>query len=371
LVDSDAGALYTPSGHLLFIRQGTLFAQAFDPARLTLGPDPRPVAEQVTLDPLVAGSVALSASAAGPIAYRTRPSGQRRQFVWFDRSGHEIGRVGDPESGAGGSFALSPDGRRLAFARTLSGNADVWLLDIERGVSSRFTFDAANDLGPLWSPDGNRIIFGSIRTGGGDLYQKSVSAGGTEEPLLTTPLGELPTDWSADGRHVLYQAIGPNSGWDIWALSLEGDRKPISILRTDFDEREGQFSPDGKWISYNSNKSGRVEVYLRPFAGPGGEVQVSNNGGAQSRWSRDGNELFYLASDGRLMAAPIRLAADGRVAEAVGPVPMFTTRLGRTAANPYSPQYVVSSDGRRFLLNVLVEDVPAPITLLLNWRTTP
>jgi serine/threonine protein kinase len=350
---------YTPSGQLLFARQGTLFAQNLDASRMELTGSPSAVAENV---------VTVSASAANSIAYRTG-SGIERQFVWLDRAGKEIEKVGNPDTATPTNPALSPDGRRVAVSRTVGGNLDIWLLELQRAVVSRFTFDAAGETYPVWSPDGRRIVFTSSRKGVNDLYLKPSTGAGMEEPLLATMLNKQGQDWSPDGRFLLFGSPPVNP--DIWALPMDGDRKPFVVVQTPFSERLGQFSPDGKWIAYESNESGRFEIYVQPFPGPGGKWQVSTNGGAQPRWRRDGKELFYIGIDERLMAAPIRFTSDGQSIEPSSPTPLFATHIGGAVQGTNRQQYVVSPDGQRFLMNTITEQATSPITVILNWKPKP
>ncbi len=374
LLDAETAATYA-SGHLLFIRQGTLLAQKFDPDSPALTGSPFSVAEQVAVDAAAAGNLAaVSASSAGPIAYRAGSGSGQRQFVWFDRSGREIGRVGGPDASTPINPSLSPDGRRVAVRRLVNGNSDIWLLDVARNVLSRFTFDPAIEFAAVWAPDGSRLAFNSNRNGAFDLFQKSAAGAGVEDVLLVTPQLKTPGDWSLDGRFLLYRDVDPRTGWDLWALPLEGDRKPFPVVRTDFEERDGQFSPDGRWIAYQSNESGRVEIYVQPFGGPEararGKWQVSTTGGAQVRWRRDGKELFFIALDDRLMAVPIRLAPDGQGIDVGVPAPLFETHIGgATAQGVGTQQYVVVPDGERFLMNTVTEDAVARITVVLNWKS--
>src|SRR4029453_2593388 len=177
--------------------------------------------------------------------------------------------------------------------------------------------------------DSARIAYASDRRGVvSDLYEKPIAGGENEEQLLlATPENKYPTDWSPDGRFVLYRTTGTKTGQDLWTLPLDGDRKPLPIVQTTFDERNGQFSPDGQWIAYESNESGRSEIYVQSFPRAGGKRQISTNGGAQARWRRDGTEVFYVALDNRLMAAAIRFEANGRAVEPSSPVPLFTTDI--------------------------------------------
>jgi Tol biopolymer transport system component len=369
VLDADAPAVYTASGLLLFVRQATLLAQGFDPIRGLSG-TPSTMAQGIAVDPVV-NVAALSTSAAGPIVYRTGLGGGQRQLVWFDRSGKTLGKVGDPDNSGSTNPSLSPDGQLLARNRTVNGNNDVWVLELGRDVLSRFTFDAGTDIFPVWSPDGGRIVFASDRQGAiGDLYEKSASGEQkAERLLLATPQSKYPTDWSPDGRVVLYRATDTKTGQDVWAVPVDGDRKPSPIIHTTFDERDGQFSPDGQWIAYESNESGRSEIYVEAFPPAGGKRQISTNGGAQVRWRRDGTELFYIALDGRLIATPIRFASNRRAVEPGSPVPLFMTGIGGALQGNLRQQYSVSPDGNRFLMNTVAgEAVASPITIVLNLR---
>jgi serine/threonine protein kinase/Tol biopolymer transport system component len=371
LMATDAAAVYLPPEHLLVVRQGTLFAQRFDPVGLTLSGDPIPVAAQAGTTVSGAESVpAVAASSTGSIVYRIGPGAAERQFVWFDRSGRELERVGTPLSGLNPS--ISPDERHVAVYRTVGGNTDIWLLDTARGVLSRFTFDAANDVNAIWSPDGGRMVFQSNRKGVSDLYQKALAGGGKEEPLLASSQDKAPMDWSSDGRFLLFRNTDPNMGYDLWALPFGGERTPFPVVQTNFEERDGQFAPDGRWVAYQSNESGRVEVYVQPFPHQGGKWQISSAGGAQVRWRRDGKELFYIALDGRLMAVSTRTAAHSETFDAGAPVPLFRTRLGGAVQAINRQQYIVSADGQRFLMNTLTEESgTSPLMVVLNWNAKP
>jgi serine/threonine protein kinase len=368
VLDADAPAAYSSAGQLLFINQRTLFAQDFDPVKLVLSGSPSPVAQQIIFDPIAAIFAAVSASAAGPIIYRAGMAGGQRQFAWFDRSGKVIGAVGGPDNAIPAGPSISPDGRRMALYRVASGNTDIWMLDLVRGLLTRFTFDSAVEGNPVWSPDGKYVAFNSNRSGVYDIYRKAASGTGNEELLLATPQNKAPLDWSPDGRFVLYRSPGVTTGFDLWALPVDGERKPFPVAQTNFEERDGQFSPDGKWVAYQSNESGRTEIVVQPFPAPGSKLQVSTNGGAQVRWRHDGKELFYVAFDGRLMAVPIRIGVDGQSVETKPPVPLFATRIGGAIQGTARQQYDVSADGQRFLMNTVTEAATPPITVILNSR---
>jgi eukaryotic-like serine/threonine-protein kinase len=376
LLDADTAAVYVSSGHLVFVRQGTLFGQAFDPVGMVLTGNPFPVDDRVAFDP-TKYAAAVSASSTGIVIYRTGSAAGRRQFLWLDRSGKEIGRVGDPDSADSLDPSLSPDGHRAALHRTVNGRPDIWLLETGRAALSRFTSEeitgAAGAIRPIWSPDGTQIVFASIAKEVTDLFRMSVS-GGNAELLLETDQPKAATDWSTDGRFLLYRSSDPKTGWDIWALPMDGGGRPetrVQVVRTNFDEMNGQLSPDGKWVAYQSNETGRFEIYVQPFPGPGPKSAVSRNGGAQVRWRRDGKELFYVALDDRLMAVPMRFVSNGQSIEVGAPTVLFTTRIGGAARGADRHQYMVSSDGQRFLMNTIMEEAISPIIVLLNWKASP
>jgi Tol biopolymer transport system component len=362
LFDADTPAVYA-ADHLLYVHQGTLFAQPFDPQRLTLDGDPAPIAEHVTSGTR-AEIAALSASAAGPIAYRSGSPGGKRQFVWFDRAGRELTRVGGPHSFGPSYLSMAPDSRRIAVQRTEGGNTDIWLVDLARGNASRFTTDPEADIAPIWSPDGTRIVYSSRRNQF-NLYERSI-AGTVAAGLVQSEEAKSATDWSSDERLLLFRSLGRGSNWDIWALPMNPRGKPFPVVQTMFEERDAQFSPDGNWIAYQSNKSGRFEIYLQRFPKGGEPYPISTNGGVQARWRHDGRELFYLAPDSRLTAVPLSFRSDGGLPEVGTPAPLFAPAVSslRDIARHH---YIVSADGQRFLFDTLVEEAAAPIVLLLNW----
>jgi len=356
------------NGHLLFLREGTLMAQPFDPDRLVTTGDVVPLAEgvQTVLDSGRAGVFSLSET--GLLLYR-QGVGSRRQLAWFDRTGKALGTVGEPDDDLGQTTELSPDGRRVAVVRAVQRNTDIWVIDLVRGGATRLTFDAAVDESPIWSRDGTQIAFSSNRTTTDgtaavfDIYTKPSSGAGAERLLFESPGGQFPDDWSADGV-LLYRSFDPNSGSDLWALPMHGDRKAVAVANSRFQEANSRFSPDGRWIAYQSIESGRYEIYVVPFPAGSGKWQISTNGGSWPRWRRDGKELFYMTLDGQMMA--VTIAFSGTSLEAAPPVPLFTTRTFAGGA-ALRPQYAVSADGR-FLISVPVADASPPsMTLLQNW----
>ena len=360
------------SGWLLWVRAGTLVGQRLDLERQALTGAPVTLADQVPFDSAVAIS-AVSVSAAGQVAYRTGGVG-RRQLSWFDRSGKALGALGTPDESSLMDPSVSPDGHWAAVSRTPEGNTDIWLLDGTR--TSRLTIDAARDFFPIWSPDGSRIVFDSNRQGHRDLYQKSSNGSGAEELLLESSLDKAANDWSPDGRFLLYSVFDPQTNSDLWVLPMEGDRTPWVFLRTPFYETAGAFSPDGRWVAYMSNESGRTEVYIRPFAASTasgatanaatGQWLVSTAGGMHPRWRRDGKELYYIGPGGEMMAAPITVT--GSTLTPGAPVVLFPTRIYNGGTDTrQGRQYDVTADGR-FLIDTVLLEASAPITLLMNWH---
>ena len=372
VLEADFGPVYSQD-HLLFTRHGTLYAQHLDLTRLVADGTPFQVADQVTSS--TAGvRAAISASASGPIAYRTGPAaGGKHQLTWFDRSGNPHGNLGMPFITTQLNPAMSPDGNRVALFRAVDENIDIWVLD-EKGVPTKFTSNSADDVRPVWADRGRNIIFSSNRNGVHDLYKKSSSNPESEETLVfQSAQNKFATDWSE--HFLLYDSIDPKNNVDIWALELDGDKKAIAVLSTADEEHGGQFSPDAKWIAYVSIKSGRYEVYVRPFLRPGNEVRISSDGGDQVRWGPDGTELFYVGPDGQLFAVKIQFGSNGEIADHKSPEQLFKTHMGELMGGTRGSQYFVSKDdkgGLRFLMNTLSEEVnTSPINLILNWKPKP
>lgn len=361
LINGSSSVAYG-NGHLLFAREQTLMAQPFDAKRLETTGDAFPIAEHVYFEGFTS-KTSFSVSTNGTLVYQTGAGSAGVQLLWYDRSGKQVGAISQPS--IYNDLRLSPDGKRIAISQLDSKNKnwDIWLYEIGRSVWTRFTFDPAIERWPIWSPDGNTIVFHSARKGRGDLYQRAASGAGTDELLLESNLPKYANDWSRDGRFLGYSVDDPKTKLDIWILPLKGERKPFGFLQTEFAEVRPAFSPDGRWIAYQSNESGRDEVYIRPFPGPGGKWQISTNGGTRARWRRDGKELFYLGSDDKIMAAEIKL---GTTIVDVGSVqPLFQIRpFGGGGRDIYD----VTGDGQRFLVaSPGGEESSSPITLVVNW----
>jgi eukaryotic-like serine/threonine-protein kinase len=358
---TSANALYA-QGNLLFLRDATLVAQPFDVGRLALTGDAFPIADQIRISGSMQPYAYFSASANGALAYQMGAETASSQLAWFDRAGVQIGVLGDPAAYT--DIELSPDGRRASVSIPDEGKGrNIWIYDVARGLRTRFTFDPADQFTAIWSPDGSRIIFNSRRKGSLDLYQKPASGAGSEEVLLENNVDKFPTSWSPDGKFILYVSSGPSRSNDLFVLPLTGDRKPFPFLQTQFSEPEGRISPDGRWVAYSSNESGRNEIYVASFPGPGGKWQISTAGGAYPRWRHDGSEIFYLAPDNKLTAASVN--SKGASFEVSAVKPLFTTRI----ASRGSYKYDVSPDGQKFLIDAAPEQaMSSPITIVLNWE---
>jgi Tol biopolymer transport system component len=354
-------------GRVLFRRERTLLVQTFDHRTFELVGEAVSVAEQLrTL--LAIGS--FSASTTAVLVYQTGANDTDSQLTWFDRTGTVRGTVG--ERGNIVSVALSPNGAHSAVSRrTDKGNLDIWLVDFALGTGPRFTFGPFSSGSPVWSPDAARIVF---RTLGGDpvgLYQKRANGATNEDILLISRNEVVPTGWSPDGHFLLYTEIDPKTKSDLWLLPLDAEHKPTAFLRTEFNEDQAHFSPDGRWVAYHSDESGRGEIYLRGFSArsAGAKVLVSTDGGSHPRWRSDGKELLYLAPDGTMMAADVLVGAEPRVTPAKPLFKFPSSAMGRTIASPAVAFWDVSPDGRRFLVPVPIEESSQPsFTVVLNWE---
>ena len=362
ILDSDSLAQYAPPGHLLYVKEGTLVAQAFDASALKLTGEPVPVAEQ--MGATGNGLADFSVSANGALVYRGGVSSETR-LVWVDRSG-KAGPELDKSAGYG-STALSPDGTRLAMdiSDSRSDKRDIWIRDLVRGVTSRFTFDPANDIAPVWSPDGNRLVYASDRKGPSSLYGKDASGTGPEAELWSCGETLIPSDWSSDGRFILVNRLTTKNSWDIWVYPTDRASKPFPFVEGAFTEVLPTFSPDARYVTYMSNESGRFEIYVQQFPGPGGKWQVSAAGGTEPHWSADGKTIYFKSLDAKIMAATIDA---GATFTAGVPQALFDARL---QPGQRRNSYVVTRDGQKFLLlSPLGKEKIAPITVVLHWPAT-
>ncbi len=366
LFSADSGAAYSPPGYLLYVREGTLMAQAFDAERLELRGEAVPVAEAIIALDLSSNFARFSVSDNGVLVYYAGGEFDlQEQLTWVDRQGKQIGTVGRP--GNYGFRRLSPDDKRLALSQRnpQTGRLDIWLMELARDDTlTRFTFDPANEVWPIWSPDGTRIAFASNRDGQINLYQKLSSGAGNDEELLKSERSKFPDDWSSDGRFIAYHVLGKTRA-DLWILPLFGDRKPFTFLQTPFGERNMRFSPNGRWVAYTSDETGTREVFVQSFPAGGGKWQISSGGGGPPKWRSDGRELFY-ANAGKLMAVEVKTGAE--TFEAGTPKQLFEIRAAALSGSGGAAAFDASADGRRFLVAIPVQEASfTPITLVLNW----
>jgi Tol biopolymer transport system component/predicted Ser/Thr protein kinase len=360
------GAYYVPGpdsspGWLMFLRDGNLMAQRFDPAKLELSGE----ASLVTQGAGTVFETGYFSASPNALVYRTSSSIRDYGMTWFDRQGKPAGQAGEPESIAG--IHVSPDGTLVAYRRNSynSDGGDLWLLDLKRDVSTRFTLGPRQSAAPVFSPDGSQIIFATQNEEVYDLYRKPTDGSKEEELLLKSNENKRPLSWSRDGRFLIYGVSKSItfSNADLWLLPLQGDHKPQPLLATRFDEDMAKFSPDGRWIAYESNESGRYEVYVREFvADPApalrGKWIVSKDGGHNVRWRNDGKELVYISLDAEVMSVPVE---PGNTFHTGTPQPLFRLPTGVDA---YSP----APDFSRFLASVPVEPKgPQAFNVMLNW----
>ena len=364
-VMEDVSNVQYAQGNLLFVRGSTLMAQPFDAERAMLAGSAAPIVDQIQLSTQsfsnsTVRSGAFSVSDAGALVYITAAAPDS-QLLWIDRSGTTVGVLGG--SASYGDVFISRDGR-LASVSIDAGNGtrDVWAYDLARGSASRLTVDPGNEFDGVWSPDGSRVAYNSSRNGLLDLYQKAVATG-IEEKLFGDGFNNFPQSWSPDGKFLAYLSVDTSQDQDVFILPMEGDRVPFAFVQTPFTEGVGvRFSPDGRWISYTSNESGRQEIYIKPFPDTGARLQVSFNGGLLATWRADGRELYYIEpGSNRLMVAAVSYAGAAVRIDDVQPI---------ATVRPAGPRsfYDAMPDGQRFLVNsVLDEAARSPITLVVNW----
>jgi Tol biopolymer transport system component len=347
------------SGYLLFVRENTLVAQPFDPSLLTTRGEAVPIAQHVpSLARLGRQFGQFSVSRERSLAYKTGTGADLLQLTWFDRNGRQIGTLGD--AGSFSTLEFSPDHTSLAVSRTAQGS-DIWIYEVARGLPARFTSNLGSPQLAAWSPDGRSIAYTLRRDGKVGLYRQALDGSGKEELLYEDDVLRFPYSWSRDGFLLLWQTDS-KTGIDIGVLPLEqgathAPLKPYPWLANSFNEVPGRFSPDGRWVAYFSNESGRYEIYVAPFPGPGPKRQISSSGGSRPRWRADGKEIFYVGPDG-LMAAEVSVKAATIEVGAVRP-------LGIRVSLGTGFLYDVSADGQRIL--AAVQKSHAPLTLVENW----
>ena len=364
LAHAESRVMYAAPGYLLHVESGTLLAQAFDTERLALGGEPVKLADDLAYSRTI-GNGGFSVSETGLLAYYSGVT--LSDLKSFDRSGRSSasGWLGQPFAS---NVRFSPDGEQVVvdLEDARAGASDIWTFDLSRQVPTRFTTDPASDTNPIWSPDGRRIAFSSDRGGSPDLFSKATDGFGSEEQIFTQRGPQLASDWSPDGKYLVFEDNSRETGRDLWLLLLEGERTAKPLIRTRFDEWGARFSPDGEWVAFVSNETGSSEVYVAALRGAGERKRISTAGGIAPRWRRDGRELFYVASASNSIVA---VAVQTRPAFTAGhPVVLFSIRTPSSRRGAREIPYDVSPDGQRFLINTPPEQPPRTgISLVVNW----
>lgn len=363
LMKSDSMAVYA-SGYLLYLRDQALIAQPFNLERLELSGDPVMVTEQVGMNGATVRPL-FTASQTGMLLYQSGTMSAGWDLLWFDRDGKSAGRVGSPDRYI--QPALSPDGKRIAvnIYTGSQGVGDIWVFDTTRGTNTRLTFGPANNGSAVWSSDGKTIYYASSTKGLPHISAKAADGSGSERVLLETPnVAEAPLAVSPDGRYLVYQRkdLAKDAGSHLWALPLSGDGKPIALLQDSNSEREGQISPDGKWMAYTSNESGRNEVYITPFPAGGAKWQVSKDGAVWPKWRGDGKEIYFLDGLDNVVAVDVMPAGN---AVNLGVPHILFQAIG--VQRDYGA-FDVTADGKKFLVNSgSLNQGSEPFTLVQNW----
>jgi eukaryotic-like serine/threonine-protein kinase len=354
--------VYAEPGYIFFVGDAAvLMARPFDPDRLEL------TGEEVRFGRHVAVGTTLDASfdvGGATLAY-SEPTGETSQLTWFDRSGRSVGAIGPASRYLG--VRLSPDGNTAAVSRVdpATNQSKIWLVDLPRGVESRFTFGPSFDSSPVWSPDGSRVLFASGTAAGPQLqiFQRPAAGGAEASRLFTTDESVLPEDWSPDGQLIVY-ANEQTGATNRMKLLRARDLQSSALVASGFSEYSARISPDGRWFAYTSEESGRPEIYLRPFPAGTSSTAVSIGGGSEPSWRRDGRELFYRAPNGAVMSVPITLGAKVNAGK---PSELFRTRVPGNRSR-HGTSYAPTADGQRFLVAVVIgEPAPPAITVVRNW----
>jgi eukaryotic-like serine/threonine-protein kinase len=363
LVSTSANAAYAEPGYLLYLRDNkTLVAQPFDRRHYVLSGEPHTLSDEVLYTPLVDRAV-FSVSGGKILVTQTGKGASLSQLTWFDRSGKPAGTVGKP--GSYSNVRLSLDGRRVATDQTDPDGRkiDIWIHELAQGANTRLTFDPGADQTPIWSADGKQILFGSNRKQTGfQLYLKNADGSGSEKEVSDLGTGVFnPWDWSRDGKYILF-----GKGNELWSVSWP-ERVAKLLLQGKWTVRNAQFSPDGRWMAYASNETGRMEIYVSSFPGGAGKWQVSSGGGQEPKWRQDGKELFYLSPDGKMMAVAV---TTGSGFKAGSPVSLFQSHVRQPISFLDVYSYDASADGQRFLIATKMDEAnAAPLSITLNWAS--
>jgi Tol biopolymer transport system component len=362
-----SNAAYAPPGFILYSRDGDLRAQRVDPKTLKAESDPIRLADRVQYDPDSKAAL-FAVSDTGSLLYLEGEGAGKSELAWVSHDGKTLGTIAPPAMFY--SPRLSHDEKRVAVdlsdLQTASG--DVWMFDLVHGVSTRLTYDPANESAPIWSPDDRRIFFFSEKRGHLDLYDRPSSGTGAEELLLADATVKIPFDVSPDGQLLAYMVFDPaKKNADVWLMQL-ATRIATPLLATPFNEGALEFSPDGKWIVYSSDESGRSEIYVQQFPDSTGKWIVSRGGGTMPAWSADGRQIYYISPERKMMSVPVSL---GTLFDAGMPVALFDAHVRQiSAVSVPQRQYTVTRDGSKFLLNRVVGEAGTrPMTLVQNWSS--
>ena len=356
LTISTSNAIAVP-GYLLFLQNRTLMAQPFDFSNATLKGEPLAIAQDVHFEEGNWHAV-FDCASDGTLVYQSAVGLQGSQLLWYARDGHVLQKLGDIDRYR--TVSLSRDGRRLAVLIGDPGGS-IWVYDLARGARTRYTFGGAGDRSPVWSPDGRQIAFSRFETGASNIFVIASNGAGTEKPLFVADKLKLPTDWSPDGKYLLFTQTPV--GFSVWQLPLAEEMKPQPFLPAQLTTSEAQFSPDGRWVVYTSQESGRTEIYVTQFPGPNGKWQISVNGGREPRWRRDGKAIFYWASDHTFMEAQVEMSR--ATLQVTATHPLFKASMPLDPAG--SATYDVTPDGKRFIVNTSSTAEDRPLTLVTNW----
>jgi len=364
LLPSNSNSQYVPPqnprdpGHVLFVREQTLMAQPVKPDSLEPAGDSFPLVEQLAAPP--GGTYYLFSASRNGIIAHIPSSANLRQHALFDRSGKQLAAIGAPVE-TPGLVAWSPDEKRMIWER----GTDLWITELEGNLSQRFTLDASSNVAPQWSPDGDRVAFASSRGGTTQIYQKLSNQTGQDELVVPSGSHQVPSDWTRG--YIIVRQGSKDTAYDLLAIPMDGEKKPIPLLQTKSNEIEGVVSKDGRWLAYASDESGHFEVYVQPFSpgnskASGGKWQISLGGGRDPHWRGDGRELFYIAADRKLMAVPVQVSADSFSRGT--PKPLFEARIFVGTLS----RYAVSANGQRFLMALEPEaSTAAPVHVIVNW----
>jgi eukaryotic-like serine/threonine-protein kinase len=366
LLKSDSMAVYA-SGYLLYVSDRTLMAQVFDPGRLRLSGEPTPLAKDVGFNATVALPL-FSASQTGILVYQSGEAQDGWNLIWVDREGKELGTLGQVDRYM--DPMLSPDGTRLAVSSFAGsqGIADLWVYDLVKGTSTRLTFgNGRMNVLPVWAPDGKTLFYAGQGQGSSHIYAKAADGSGSEQVILATAnTMELPFSISPDGHLLVYtkRDVARNTEREIWAVPLQGERKPFPIVQNVPRASYASVSLNGKWLAYASDESGRNEIYITPFPSGTAKWQVSNDGGTTPVWRKDSKEMFYLNSTNKIVAVDVDSA--GNAVRLTRPHALFQA----VVVGPQLGSFTVAPDGKKFLLNSSKSaEANTPFTLVQNWPT--